>query len=121
MASQVASQLSRGAAAERGKSEYGGRGIRTPEGLHLSGFQAPTAIWRLLLNTKPGPEGHFHSGDFTTGSASPAERCADRSVFSRRPMWTVARMSKERKRKSSGTKTAWVFSYKPFGNEPPTS
>src|SRR5919201_1024573 len=22
-----------------GKSEYGGRGIRTPEGLHLSGFQ----------------------------------------------------------------------------------
>jgi len=22
----------------------GGRGIRTPEGLHLSGFQAPTAI-----------------------------------------------------------------------------
>jgi hypothetical protein len=36
-------------------------------------------------------------------------------------MWTVARTSKERKRKSSGAKTAWVFSYKLFGNEPPTS
>jgi hypothetical protein len=34
-------------------------------------------------------------------------------------MWTVARTSKERKRKSSGTKTAWVFSYEPFANEPP--
>lgn len=33
-------------------------------------------------------------------------------------MWTVARMSKERKRKSSGSKTAWVFSYEPFANEP---
>src|SRR5437867_465670 len=33
-------------------------------------------------------------------------------------MWTVARTSKERKRKSSGTKTAWVFSYEPFGTEP---
>ena len=27
-------------------------------------------------------------------------------------------MSKERKRKSSGSKTAWVFSYEPFANEP---
>jgi hypothetical protein len=33
----------------------------------------------------------------------------NRLGFSRRPMWTVARTSKERKRKSSGTKTAWVF------------
>jgi hypothetical protein len=32
-------------------------------------------------------------------------------------MWTVARTSKQRKRKSSGTKTAWVFSYEPFANE----
>ena len=32
-------------------------------------------------------------------------------------MWAVARTSKERKRKSSGTKTAWVFSYEPFANE----
>jgi len=92
------------------KIEYGGRGIRTPEGLHPSCFQAPTAIRRLLLNTKPDPEGHFLSGDFTTGSAPPAERCTDRSVFSRRPMSTVARTSKERKRKSSGPKTACVFS-----------
>jgi hypothetical protein len=33
----------------------------------------------------------------------------NRLGFSHRPTWTVARTSKERKRKSSGTKTAWVF------------
>ena len=42
----------------------------------------------------------------------------NRLGFSRRPTGTVACTSKERKRKSSGTKTAWVFSYEPVGNEP---
>src|SRR6266851_1042499 len=46
----------------------GGRGIRTPEGLHLSGFQAPTSNLGLLLNTDPAPRAMSSVGNFPTGS-----------------------------------------------------
>ena len=63
------------------------------------GFEPPKACTLVVfkpqhppLNTKTGRKGHFLSGDFTTGSAPPAERAIDRSVFSRRPPWRVAQV-----------------------------
>src|SRR5207248_403051 len=63
------------------------------------GFEPPKACTLVVfkpqhppLNTMTGPKGHFLSGDFTTGSAPPAERATDRRSFSRRPMWRVTRL-----------------------------
>jgi hypothetical protein len=42
------------------KSEYGGRGIRTPEGLHLSGFQTVAPLFANARGRSPSSAAYFH-------------------------------------------------------------